>query len=58
MGEQPVACAPKNRTGLASTQPSRDQFPEGLGDFSDERASSHGTTTLSGNVQPNCSAIS
>ena len=41
IGEQPVAWAPKNFTGLCFDPAERNQFAEGFGDFGDERASGH-----------------
>ena len=42
IGEQPVACAPKNLTCFVSTTPERDQFVESLVDLGDQRAAGHG----------------
>ncbi len=36
-----MACAPKNFTCFGSTQPKMSQFAERLGDFTDQRATSH-----------------
>src|SRR5712664_2013072 len=58
MGEQPVACAPKNFTGLASTQPSVTSSRNALAILVMSEPPAMGTTTLSGSRQPSCSAIS
>ena len=58
MGEQPVACAPKNFTGLASTQPRVTNSRNAFAILVISEPPAMGTTTLSGSVQPSCSAIS
>ena len=58
IGEQPVACAPKNFTGLASTRPSAINSSKAFLIFVMSEPPAIGTTTLSGRRQPNCSAIS
>ena len=58
IGEQPVACAPKNFTGLASTQPSVTSSRNALAILPISEPPAIGTTTLSGKRQPSCSAIS
>src|SRR6266478_5152198 len=58
IGEQPVACAPKNFTGFASTQPSITNSRNAFAIFVMSEPPAIGTTTLSGSAQPSCSAIS
>ena len=53
-----MAWAPKNRTGLASTQPSVTSSRKALAILVISEPPAMGTTTLSGSFQPNCSAIS
>ena len=59
IGEQPVACAPKNFTGLRFNKPQRHQVRRNaLLIFVISEPPAIGTTTLSGKRQPSCSAIS
>src|SRR6266850_665317 len=58
IGEQPVACAPKNFTGLASTHPRVTSSRNAFAILVMSEPPAMGTTTLSGSVQPSCSAIS
>ena len=59
MGEQPVACAPKKRTGFVFDQAEFDQLVEGLADLADERTAGHGADdVVRAGFQPSCSAIS
>ena len=58
MGEHPVACAPKNFTGLSSTKPSLLSSSNAFLILVINDPPAMGTTTLSGKRQPSCSAIS
>ena len=58
MGEQPLACAPKKRTGLLSTRPSSISSLNAFRILRISEPPAMGQTTLSGSRQPSCSAIS
>ena len=58
IGEQPVACAPKNFTCLGSTQPRWASSQNAFAILPISEPPAIGTTTLSGNSHPSCSAIS
>src|ERR1035441_1766895 len=58
IGEHPDACAPKNFTGFGSTSPRRISSSNAFLIFVISDPPAIGTTTLSGNFQPSCSAIS
>ena len=58
MGEQPVACAPKNFTDFGSTQPRVTSSRNALAILVMSEPPAMGTTILSGSAQPSCSAIS
>src|SRR6202011_5160467 len=58
IGEHPVACAPKNFPDFSSTQPSVTSSRNPLAILPISEPPAMGTTTLSGSLQPSCSAIS
>src|SRR5438477_562008 len=58
IGEHPVACAPKNFTGFSSTNPSLLSSSNAFLILVINDPPAIGTTTLSGILHPNCSAIS
>src|SRR5260370_56019 len=57
-GEQPVACAPKKRTGFPSTHPRGMRSRKALAIFPISEPPAMGATKLSGKRQPSRSAIS
>jgi len=57
-GEQPVACAPKIRYGVASTRPRLPNSVKPLSTFVSCEPDATGTTICSGSLQPSCSATS